>query len=351
VSSETLSKPLNTSSLKKFLSSSFVAYFLAVLVAFIVSGIFIAAMGYNVLKAYQTILFTSFRTENGFIQTLSKFVPLTLLALSFTVPLATGKFNVGGEGQFLMGAIGATTVGILLSQLPQVVLLPLEILASIIFGGIWGLIPGWLLYKFKINEILTTVCLNFISFSLVNYIATSVFPDPTAGHPTTLPVGEGGFMPMLIKNPPLSAGIILMLIIAVGVYIFTNRTTTGYDLVATGANPRAASVYGINVRVMFVLGMVVAGALAGLAGGMEVAGYQHNLIEGMHSNYKVLGIIIGLMSQGSNLVVPFVAFFISVLEVGASAMQRTLMIPVEMVYIVEAVILIFVLMSNVVRRR
>jgi simple sugar transport system permease protein len=144
---------------------------------------------------------------------------------------------------------------------------------------------------------------------------------------------------------------LIMVVIAVGVYFFTNRSTAGYDLVATGANPRAASVYGINVRVMFVLGLVVGGALAGLAGGIEVAGIHRHLIEGMHSNYKILGIIIGLIAKGSSIAVPFVAFFISVLEVGASAMQRTQMIPIEIVYIVEALILLFVLLSDNWRRK
>ncbi|MEJ5203097.1 MAG: ABC transporter permease [Anaerolineales bacterium] len=337
--------------MKKILSNTFASYFLAVVLAFIASGIFIAAMGYNPLKAYQTILFTSFRTVNGFTQTLLKFIPLTLLAFSFTVPYKTGKFNIGGEGQFLMGAIGATAVGILGANLPTYILLPLVLLGGIVMGGLWGLIPGWLLYQFKISEILTTVLLNFVSFALVNYIATAVWGDPTAGHPTTLPIGDGGHLPMLVGNPPLHSGIIILLLVAVGIYYFTDRSTLGYDIVATGANPRAASVYGINTRVMFVLGLLIAGALAGLGGAIEVAGIQHHLIEGMHSNFKILGIIIGLISGGSSLMVPFVAFFISILEVGASAMQRTLMIPIEVVYIVEALVLLFVLLSDVVRRR
>lgn len=330
---------------------SILSYVAAILVAFIAVGIFISLMGFDVFKAYATILSTSFRTTNGIVQTLMKFVTLTLLSLAFTVPLATGKFNIGGEGQLLIGAIGATAVGIVLSDLPAFILLPLVLLGGIVAGAIWGLIPAWLLYTYNINEILSTVLLNFISFSLVDYIATGAWKDPIAGHPTTIPIGAGGNLPRLIENPPLHAGLILIVIVAVVVYIYTNRTTGGYDLVATGANPRAASVFGINVRVMFVLALVLGGALAGLAGSIEVSGVQHRLIEGMQSNYQVLGIIIGLIAKGSSLAVPFVAFFISILEVGASAMQRTMMIPVEIVKIAEALILLFVLLSDLVRRR
>ena len=335
----------------KTLAGKLIPYLLAVVASFAAAGIFIAAMGFNVPKAYATILFTSFRTPNGFVQTLLKFVPLLLQALAFTVPLAAGKFNIGGEGQLIVGAIGATAVGILFADLPPLLLLPMLILAGILFGAFWAAIPAWLLYRFGINEILTTVLMNFVSFGLIDYVATAIWRDPMAGHPTTLPIGAGGELPLLIARPPLNAGIILAVFVAIVVYVYTNRTAAGYELVATGANPRASMVYGINVRKMFLLSLILGGALAGLSGTIEVAGIQHRLIEGLQSNYLLLGIIIGLIAKGNNLAVPFVAFFIAVLEVGASAMQRTMMIPVEMVFIVEALVLLFVLLSDVVRRR
>ncbi len=333
------------------LAKQILPYGIAVVASLLAAGIFIAAMGFDVFHAYQTILLTSFKTPYGFTQTLLKFIPLMLQALAFTVPLSAGKFNIGGEGQLIVGAIGATAAGILFSGLPGFILLPLVIIAGTLAGALWGLIPGWLLYRFNINEILTTVLLNFVSFALVNYVATGIWRDPAAGHPTTVPIGTGGFLPMLIENPPLHSGIILALLVAVGVYLFTNHSIAGYELSATGSNPRAAHVFGINVRLMFVLSLVAGGALGGLSGAIEVAGVQHRLIEGLQSNFLVLGLIIGLIAKGNNMAVPFVAFFIAVLEVGASAMQRTLMIPVEMVFIVEALVLLFVLLSDVVRRR
>jgi simple sugar transport system permease protein len=193
--------------------------------------------------------------------------------------------------------------------------------------------------------------MNFVSFGLIDYVATEIWRDPAAGHPTTVPIGAGGELPLLVARPPLNSGILLALVAAVVVYVYVNRTPGGYDLVATGANARASRVFGIDVRVMFLLSLIAGGALAGLSGAIEVAGVQHRLIEGLQSNFLLLGIIIGLMARGNLLAVPFVAFFIAVLEVGASAMQRTMMIPVEFVFIVEALILLFVLLSDVVRRR
>ena len=335
----------------KKLAARFLPDLLAVVASFVAAGIFIAVMGFNVLDAYETILFTSFRSLNGFVQTLLKFVPLLLLAFAFTVPLAAGKFNIGGEGQMIVGAIGAAAAGIMLADLPMVILLPLVILAGVLFGALWGAIPAWLLYQFGINEILTTVLMNFVSFGLIDYVATEIWKDPFAGHPTTVPIGAGGELPLLLTSPPLHSGIVLALLVAAAVYTYTDRTSAGYELIATGANPRASRVYGINVRRMFLLSLILGGALAGLAGSIEVAGVHQRLIEGLQSNFLILGIIIGLIARGNNLAVPFVAFFIAVLEVGASAMQRTMMIPGEMVFIVEALILLFVLLSDVVRRR
>jgi len=347
MSEQTMERGFNA----KSLAVRFLPDILAVIASFVAAGIFIAAMGFNVLDAYETILFTSFRSVNGFVQTLLKFVPLVLLAFAFTVPLAAGKFNIGGEGQMIVGAIGAAAVGIMFADLPMFLLLPMVILAGALFGAFWGAIPAWLLYQFGINEILTTVLMNFISFGLIDYVATEIWNDPFAGHPTTVPIGAGGELPLLLTSPPLHSGIIIALLVAAAVYTYTDRTSAGYELVATGANPRASRVYGINVRRMFLLSLILGGALAGLAGGIEVAGVHQRLIEGLQSNFLILGIIIGLLSRGNNLAVPFVAFFIAVLEVGASAMHRTMMIPGEMVFIVEALILLFVLLSDVVRRR
>ncbi len=326
-------------------------YFLAVLAAFAAAGIFIGLMGFNVLEAYRTILTTSFRTANGFVQTLLKFVPLVLMSLAFTIPLKAGKFNIGGEGQLIVGATGAAAVGILLADLPLLILLPLVLAAGVVCGALWAFVAAGLLYRFNIHEILSTVLLNFVAFQVLDYVATEIWRDPVAGHPTTIPIGAGGELPLLLARPPLHSGFILAVLVAAAAYWFTDRTSAGYELVATGANPKAAGVYGINTRILFMLSLVLGGAMAGLAGAVEVAGVHHRLIEGMQSNFLQLGIIIGLTSKGNHAVVPFVALFIAILEVGANAMQRTLAIPVEMVFIVEALILVFVLLTDVLRRR
>lgn len=331
-------------------ASRAVPYVIAVLFAFLASGVLIAVLGHDPVDAFRAILTSSFKSSFGFVETVQKWVPLVLLALGFTIPLAAGKYNIGGEGQLLVGATAAVGVGIVFANLPMVVLLPAILLAGVVAGALWAGIAAWLMDRFGVSEILSTVLLNFISFGIVDYVASEVWSDPAAGHPTTIPVGDGALLP-LIGNPSMHSGVLLAVLVAAGTVIMMRRSVAGFELNAVGANARAAQVHGIRIGRIVVGALVMGGALGGFAGAVEVAGIHGKLIEGMQSNYLLLAIIIGLIARGNTLAVPFVAFGIAVLEVGASAMQRSAGVPSEMVLIVEALILFFLLLSDVVGSR
>lgn len=325
-------------------------YLLAVLAAFLLAGVVVVALGYDPVAAFRAVATTSFRTPFGFVQTLQKWVPLTLMALAFTIPLAARRFNIGGEGQLILGATGAVAVGISLTDLPMPVLLPLVVLSGVLAGALWAGIAAWLMDRFRVNEILSTVLLNFVSFGVLDYVASEVWPDVGAGFPSTVTVGEGALLPT-IGAPPMHTGVLLTAAVAALVAVGVRRSTAGFELRAVGANERAARVHGVRAGRVAVVAMVVAGGLGGLAGAIEVAGVHDRMLEGIQSNFLLLGIIIGLIARGNAIAVPFVAFGIAVLEVGASAMQRTAQVPVEIVLIVEALILLFLLMSDVVAHR
>jgi simple sugar transport system permease protein len=284
------------------------------------------------------------------VQTLKKWVPLTLLALAFAIPLGAGRFNIGGEGQLILGAVGSVAVGITFSDLPQVVLLPMVLVSGVLAGAVWAGIAAWLMSQFKINEILSTVLLNFVSFELLDYLASVVWPDAGAGGAVTLPIGEGAELPT-IGRPPMHVGVLIVLVLAVVAAVLARRSVGGFELRAVGLNERAAKIHGVRTGRVAVVSMVVAGALGGLAGAIEVAGVHHRMLEGIQSNFLLLGIIIGLIARGSLTAVPFVAFGIAVLEVGAGSMQRVSGTPVEIVLILEGLILLFLLMSDFVTAR
>ncbi len=318
--------------------------------AFLLGGLLVTLLGHDPLEAFKAVTTTSFRTPFGFVQTLEKWVPLTLMALAFTIPLAAGVFNIGGEGQLLVGATGAAGVGITLAGLPMPLLLSIALLGGIVAGAAWAGIAAWLLYRFRVNEILSTVLLNFVAFGAVDYVATEVWPDVGAGHPSTIPVGPGALLPTL-GRPPMHAGVLLVVAVVIAIAVAVQYSVPGFELRAVGTNERAARVHGIRSGRVIFGSLVIAGMVGGLSGAIEVTGVHGRMLEGMQSNFLLLGIIIGLIARGNAFAVPFVAFGITVLEVGASAMQRTAQVPVEVVLIIEALVLLFVLMSDVVVAR
>lgn len=328
-----------------------VPYVVSVFLAFVVGGLVILLLGNDPIRAFESVLTTSFNTKFGFVETMHKWVPVVLSAYAFTIPLATGKFNIGAEGQLLMGATGGVALGIVWSDLPMVLLLPAVLVAGVLAGAVWAGIAAFLMVRFKVNEILSTVLLNFVSFQFIDYVASHVWPDRGAGHPATIRVGEGALLPRIGEAPNLHSGVALAVLVCVLVAVAMRRTATGFEMTAVGANLRASLVHGVRTSRLAGAGLVIGGALGGLAGAIEVAGVHGKMLEGMQSNFLILGIIVGLMARGNMIAVPFVAFGIAVLEVGASSMQRTAQVPVEVVLIIEALILIFLLLSDVVRDR
>ena len=325
-------------------------YLIALVAAFAVVAVLITVLGHDPFRAFRAVLTNSFRTPTGLVQTLQKWVPLTLLALAFAIPLAAGRFNIGGEGQLIMGAAGAAAVGINLSGLPAAVLLPLSLIAGILAGAVWSGIAAALMNSFHVNEILSTVLLNFVSFELLDYLASVAWPDAGAGGAVTVPIAAGAELPTVGK-PPMHLGVLLAVVVAVAAAVLAKRSVAGFEVRAVGLNERAARIHGIRTGRVAVLAMVVAGAVGGLAGAIEVAGVHHRLLEGIQSNFLLLGIIIGLIARGSLVAVPFVAAGIAVLEVGAGSMQRSSGVPVEMVLILEGLILLFLLMSDFIAGR
>lgn len=330
--------------------SQAIPYLVAVVAAFVIVAILMLALGHNPFVAFETVLTNSFKNQTGIVQTLKKWVPLTLLALAFAVPLAAGRFNIGGEGQMILGAFGAVSVGITLSDLPAVILIPLAIIAGVLAGALWAGIAAWLMQQFKVNEILSTVLLNFVSFEILDYFAATVWPDPGAGGTVTTPIGSNAEL-ATVGRPPMHIGVFLTILVAIAAAVVAKRSVSGFELRAVGLNERASKIHGIRVGKVAVGSLIAGGALAGLAGAIEVTGVHHNMQEGMQANFLLLGIIIGLIARGSLVAVPFVALGIAVLEVGAGAMQRTSGVPVEMIQILEGLILILLLMSDYVTAR
>ena len=323
-----------------------IPYVLAAVIALAVAGILIAASGKSAVQGY-TILFTaSFGSAISFQLLILEFIPLFLMALAFAIPLYAGKYNVGNEGQFLMGATGAALVGLLIPGLPSVVGIPLLVTASIAFGAAWAVIPAFMLYKFKVNEIVSTISMNFISYYLVLYVATSSLKDPLVGFPQTLPIPSSFVFPALVKLPRIDLGLVLTIAAPLIVFFFIYRTTLGFRVRASGANSRAAFVYGVKSNLMSSLSLIIGGGIAGLAGGIQVASLLKTLQYGMQSNYAPLSYMAALVAPGSFPGLVIASLFLSVLETGVSALQGATGVPADMGLMIEALLVLLILAAN-----
>lgn len=313
---------------------------LAIALILLVLGLF----GYDVVRAFRGLFFTSFRSAFGFQETIKKAIPLIFTTYAFTIPFMIKFFNIGGWGQMLFGGTVVTVVGLVLAPvgLPAVVMIPLLIIVGMAAGALIAGVAGYLKAYHDINPIISTIMLNFVAFYFVNFVATAgPFKDPTEGHPITIPLPASATLGFWWGIPQ---SVLVALLAVVFVYALLDRTRLGYEIRAVGHNQEAAETYGINFRRTILLTFALGGALGGLAGTFEVINIHGKLIEGFAktsgAQYGILGILTSLLVAGNPAAVPVAAFFMSVLLVGADSLQRTMQVPVEMVFVSQAVIVL-----------
>ena len=345
---------LQTDTIQDVVMKGLKVYGLSILASLLVISLVTVLLGYDVPTVLRTLVTTSFRSSFGFQETVKKTVPLIFTALAFSIPYRIKFFNIGGVGQFQVGGIAAAVVGIYLSQLyflPSIVSIPVLMICGILAGAFFGYIAAYLRAKFDINPIISTVMLNFVALQFVDFFSSQEpWTDRAEGHPMTLPLTTEMRPPFLPGGIP--ASLIIAILATAFVVILMNRTRLGYEIKAIGYNLVAAQTHGINFPKTIVATFVIAGGLGGLGGALEVLTITGRLVEGFEitsgAQFGIFGILICLIAAGNNKAIPLVAFFISVLLVGADALQRTTQLPVELVFVAQA---LFVIILVTVRQR
>ncbi len=332
---------------KKFIRT-FIVYLFSIFLAFVAISIVALLFRYDVFKVLRTLLTTSFKSWFGFQETIKKTIPLIFTTYAFTIPFMIKFFNIGAFGQMLFGGTVASVVGLTISNLgislPSYIMIPLLLISGILAGGFFALIAGFLTAKFDINPIISTIMLNFVAMQFLNFIATNPFyRDPYEGHPITLPLPKSGTFGFFYGIP---YSIIFAILVIIFVYILILKTRLGYEIKAIGYNLDAAQTYGVNFHKTILITFFISGALAGLGGTLEIINIHKKLIEGFAqtsgAQYGIFGILTSLIVSGNPIGVPIAAFLMSVLLVGADALQRTMQIPVEMVFVAQALIVLFI---------
>ncbi|MCB9155795.1 MAG: ABC transporter permease [Caldilineaceae bacterium] len=329
----------------------------AVLLALLVGAMILLALDVNPITAYSALVQGALGNVSGITQTLTKATPLLLVGLGICIAFRGGVINIGGEGQIIVGALAATAFSLALRNVNGWLLLPLTLLAGAVAGAIWGGIAGILKARLQVNEILTTVMLNVIALQLMNLLLRGPLLDPAqiaAG--TNIPQSESlpeqVWLTRLVPRTLFHSGAILAVILAVLVYILLWRTTVGYRVRAVGQNVAAARYAGIPVRFYMAFSLILSGAFAGLAGAVEVIGVHHRMIEGMSGGYGFSGIVAALFGKLHPLGAIPASFLFGALLVGADKMQRTVQVPSALVIVMQGLVVLFVVASEIyVRRR
>lgn len=312
-------------------------------VALVVSAIPIVLSDVNPLSAYGAMLRGAFGSAPAVVDVIMRATPLLLTGLGTCVAFRTGQWNIGGDGQIYMGALGATIVGLAFKDFPAWLLLPLALVAGLVGGGLWALLPGLLKARRGVSEIISTLMLSYVATLIIEYLVTGPLQGSSSYMPQTNMVAEAARLPLLI--PPYRAhwGSILAIAVAVLVYVLLWRSAFGYELRAAGFSASAARYGGIKVVRNVVWAMLISGALSGLAGANEVLGFHHRLFVGLSPSYGFTGITVALLGRLHPVGAVFSSILFSGLIVGASRMQSATGVPAAIAGIIQAVVILFVL--------
>lgn len=325
-------------------------YALGVTAALVINALLLAAIGADPLAAYRTIVSSSLGSVSGLAQTLNRTTPLLLGSTAVAFAMRAGYVNLGVDGQIYAGAIAAAGVAFLFDGLPAGLLLPLVLLAAFAGGALLASIPAYLRSSRGVNELFVTVMLNFVAFQIAEYLATGPWTDPVAGEAITVPIPAAAVLPKLLSGGG-HIGVLLALPMTVAVALWLTRTRTGFEFRASGANPLASRFGGVSLARMGVIALVVAGALAGLAGGIEVTGVHARLLTGITPNFGYMAVLIAVLARKRPLATIVVAFAFAVLIVGADSLQRSVGLPASAVFVFQAVVVLAVLLFETPRGR
>ncbi len=321
---------------------------IAVLSALLVGAIVLLATGHSPIEAYGAMLVGAFGDIYGIGQTLTQATPIIFTALAFLFSFKCGLFNIGAEGQLLIGGFFAALIGISITGLPIFVHLPLALIAGAAGGAFWGLIPAVLKAKLGANEVITTLMLSYVALYVTSYMVN--YPFKAIGMvPQTIPIAPAAELPGILPPTQLSASFILALLAAGIVVYFLERTIFGYEIRAIGLNIKAAESGGIDVKKGVILALVISGALAGLGGAGEILGVHHRYIDGFSPGYGWDGLAVALIGGLNPLGAVFAAIFFGALRSGGQAMSRSTGVPLDIIFILQALVVLFIAAPKLIK--
>ncbi len=322
----------------------------AVAITVAITAVPIRIAGANPVAAFERYLITPLSSMSSIYEVMLTATPLLFTGMAVAIAFRAGYWNIGAEGQFLVGAIGATAVGINLPNLPAAVALPLGMAMGAVGGLIWSVVPAWLKRHGGIDEVVTTLLLNPVALLLVQGLLNGPWRNPETGFTDSARIGTGYDLPALIPGTRVHWGFGIAIIIIIISGIVLTRTATGMRIKAAGQSPHTAEFSGIKVGVLQWRAALISGAIAGMGGASQVMGVQHQLTFGISTNYGYTGVIVATLAGLSAVGVALVAGLLGTIGVGAQNVSLVLQVPTQLGAMFSALLMLAVLSMVTLRR-
>lgn len=318
----------------------------AIIASMAICAVLIAWAGASVPNAYALLIKGAFGSSFAIKETLTRSIPLIFTGLAVSVAFRAKFYNIGAEGQLYAGALAATFFGTGLVTLPPILMIPLLIITGAIAGGALLIVPVLLKTHLKVDEVVTTLLLNFVVLLLVSYLIEGPWKDPMSlGWPQAASIIDEGVFPLLLAKGRLHLGLLIAVFFAILVWLMMRYTVLGYEIRAVGYNAKAAEFSGINVNRTVIITALISGGLAGIAGVSETAGLKGYLTLDLSPGFGYTGIAVAMLAQLNPLAVIPAAIFLSAVYVGSDAMSRAVNIPTYIADVLVGVSVLAVLCS------
>lgn len=322
---------------------------LLVICALTIAAVLMLLIGYNPLEAYAALIKGAFGDAFSIITTINKALPICMASFAVGLAAKAGVFNIGAEGQLMMGAFGSALFGIYITGLPAALHIPVALLGGGLFGALWAL-PGALLYVGRgTNIIVSALLTNSIAGLLLTYLIVGPFSGGLS-YSATAAIQPTAELPYLITSPAkMTIAAPIVLAIAVIFYFYMHKTVDGYELRAVGMNETAARFVGIHGDKYVLLSLVVGGMLAGMAGALEVQGNYHRLYDKFSPGYGFDGIPIALIANGNPFIMIVGSLFFGALRAGSQNMQMVAGVKKEIVTVIQGLLIVFIAAQYIFR--
>lgn len=322
-------------------TKTFLLSMLAFVIAIVAGGLFIILIGHNPVEIYWSIIKGAWRSQLAARGTIKIAIPLLIASLGITPAFRMKFWNIGAEGQIIMGGIFATYFALFWSNLPHLLLLLLMFVAGMIGGGLWGLIPAYFKTKYGTNETLFTLMLNYIALYIIKYLTEGPWRDPTSsGFPKIASFEKNARLDLIFG---VHAGWLIALILTVIIFIYLKFSKHGYEIGVVGESINTARYAGMNVKKIVLRTMFISGAICGIAGMTQVSGAAYTLSEGIAGGVGFTAIIVSWLSKLNPIIILITSVLFAMLEKGSSVMQSTYGMSQAVSSILQGIILFVIL--------